>query len=329
MTALSPFRVVAATLLAAPLVLAPATTLAAPAEHSAGTAAAAVAAPTALSARATARTTVRVGSYNVHKDDRRMPWTAKRRDRVARQILGNRFDVVALQETHGMFNFPSLRRKVAHRFAATARCGRVKGTEIRDTRTRILYDRSRYSGSRTISGRILLDRTHAPPSEYACYQLITQKATGAKFLVVSAHLVTGTGRAKDLKRYQETRNLINDALAVRRAHGATWPIVWAGDYNSSGSRRYTFDAPKRAMRQLVGARDAYAVARTRKHGSYNSANQLRRVPWRTHHHVDHVYVSPGIGVSAFRVVVRLSGRLYKTPFASDHNPIRATLRIPY
>ncbi|WP_370615702.1 endonuclease/exonuclease/phosphatase family protein [Mumia qirimensis] len=306
----------------------PGLTSPAPATAATSSTAAAVT-PAAMTTAVRGRTTVRVGSYNVHKDDRFMPWTAKRRDRVARQILRNRFDVVALQETHGMFNFPSLRRKVKHRFAATARCGRIRGTEVRDARTRILYNPSRFSGSREISGRILLDRTHKGASDYGCYQLLTEKATGARFLVASVHLATGATRAMDLRRYRQTRNLINDTLAVRRAHGAAWPIVWAGDYNSSASRRYTFDAPKRAMRQMAGARDAYAVARTRRNGSYNSANQLRPKPWRTHHHVDHVYVSPGIGVSAFRVVIRLDGKRYRTPFASDHNPIKATLRIPY
>ncbi len=292
----------------------------------------ATAAATGTAARAAAasgRTTVRMGSFNIHKDDAVLPWTSKRRNRVASQILGNGFDVIGLQEANGNTIFPSLYRKVKHRFAANARCAKIKGTRVRDARTRILYDRARFTGSRAISGRIRLDRSYAKSADYACYQLITEKATGARFLVVSTHLVNGPGAAKDRRRYRQTRTMIADTLAVRRAHGATWPIVWAGDYNSSGSRKYTFDAPRRAMRQAAGARDAYAVARVRKNGSYNSANQLRRRPWRTHHHVDHVYVSSGVGVAGFRVVVRLKGKLYRTPFTSDHNPIRARLRIPY
>ncbi len=280
-------------------------------------------------AAAAGRTTVRMGSFNIHKDDKVLPWTAKRRARVASQILSNGFDVLALQEANGNTIFPSLYRRVKHRYAANARCAKVKGTRVRDARTRILYDRTRFTGSRTISGRILLDRSYAKSADFACYQLLTEKATGAKFLVTSAHLVNGPGAAKDRKRYRQTQNLIADTLAVRRAHGASWPIIWAGDFNSSASRKYTFDGPRRAMRQGIGARDAFAVARTRKHGSYNSANQLRRRPWRTSHHVDHVYVSPGIGVSRFTVVVRLKGKLYRTPFTSDHNPIRATLQIPF
>lgn len=289
----------------------------------------AAAAPAASAAARTGTTTVRIGSYNVHKDDSTLPWTKARRDRVAAQILHSGFDVVALQEANGNTTFPSLRRKVRHRFAATARCAKVKGTRIRDARTRILYDRRRFSGSRAVSGRVRLDGTYAKTADYACYQLLTEKATGARFLVASAHLVNGRGRAKDRRRYRQTRNLIADTLAVRRRHGDSWPIVWAGDYNSSGAHKYTFDAPRRAMRRLAGARDAYAAAHRREHGSYNSANQLRRRPIRTHHHVDHVYVSPGIRVRAFAVIVRLKGRLYRVPFASDHNPIRATLRIPY
>ncbi|MFD1826972.1 MULTISPECIES: endonuclease/exonuclease/phosphatase family protein [Mumia] len=285
--------------------------------------------PASAEPTATGRTTVRLGSYNVHKDDHVLPWTGKRRNRVASQILRNGFDVIALQEANGNTIFPSLYRKVKHRYASNARCAKIKGTPVRDARARILYDRTRFRGSREISGRIRLDRSYAKSADYACYQLLTEKATGAQFLVASAHLINGPGAAKDRKRYRQTQNLIADTLAVRRAHGASWPIVWAGDYNSSGSRKYTFDGPRRAMRQGAAARDAFAVARARKNASYNSANQLRRRPWRTHHHVDHVYVSPGIGVAGFRVIVRLKGRLYRTPFASDHNPIRATLRIPY
>ncbi|MGH1565452.1 endonuclease/exonuclease/phosphatase family protein [Mumia sp. DW29H23] len=329
MTEISRFSLVltaAATVVAG--LVAPGLTPTAPATAEAATSSALATAP-AAAARVTGRTTVRVGSYNVHRDGHPLPWTAKRRDRVASQILRSGFDVVGLQESNGNTNFPSLYRKVKHRFRSNAQCAKIKGTLVRDARARILYDPTRFSGSHAVSGRIRLDRSYSADADYACYQLLTEKATGAQFLVVSAHLINGPGRAKDLKRYRQTRNLINDTLAVRRAHGATWPIVWAGDYNSSGAHKYTFDAPRRAMRRLAGARDAFAVARVRRYGSYNSANQLRRRPWRTHHHVDHVYVSPGIGVSAFKVVVRLKGKLYRVPFASDHNPVRATLRIPY
>ncbi|MBW9205892.1 endonuclease/exonuclease/phosphatase family protein [Mumia sp. zg.B17] len=325
MTFLSRFPMGVATATAVAVALATPTALAPSAPPSASSATV----QPASQARAAGATTVRVGSYNIHKDAKPLPWTAKRRNRVASQVLRSGFDVVGLQEANGNTNFPSLYRKVKHRFASTARCAKIKGTAVRDARSRILYDRTRFSGSRAISGRIRLDRSYSVSADYGCYQLLTEKATGARFLVASAHLVNGPGVAKDRKRYRQTRNLIADTLAVRRAHGASWPIVWAGDYNSSASRKYTFDAPRRAMRQAAGARDAFAVARTRKFGSYNSANQLRRRPWRTHHHVDHVYVSPGIGVRQFRVIVRLKGKLYRTPFASDHNPVRATLRIPY
>lgn len=282
----------------------------------------------AVATRATGRISVRIGSFNIRKSDSRLPWTASRRDLVAAQIRDNRFDVIGLQEANGNNNFASLYPRVKSAFASTASCAKVRHTTIRDARARILYNPNRFTGSRAMSGRLNLDHSSRPDADLACWQLLTERPTGAKFLVVSAHLDSGSGRAHDNRRYQQAKNVIADVAAIKRRHNATWPVLWPGDFNSSASRRYSYDGPTIAMAS-VGSRDAYAVATKRTNGSYNSANQLSRTPIRTHHHVDHIFVSSGVSVSRFKVVVRLDGRTYRTPFASDHNPIRATVKIPY
>lgn len=281
-----------------------------------------------VTARATGRVSLRIGSFNIRKSDKKLPWTAARRDRVAQQILSNRFDVIGLQEANGNDNFASLYPKVRSRLVSTAQCAKVKHTTIKDARARILFNPSRFTGSHAISGRLNLDHSSRRDADFACYQLLTDRRTGAQFLVVSTHDASGVGRANDDRRYRQLKNLVADVARIQRAHGASWPVLWPGDYNSSASKKYSYDGPRIAMAS-IGARDAYAVAGRRKHGSYNSANQLKRTPVRTHHHVDHIFVSRSVRVSSFKVVVRLKGKHYRTPFASDHNPIRATVSFAY
>ena len=48
----------------------------------------------------------------------------------------------------------------------------------------------------------------------------------------------------------------------------------------------------------------------------------------TRDHVDHIFVDPAITVVQFKVIVSLNGSSYAKPFATDHNPVRATLAIP-
>ena len=50
-------------------------------------------------------------------------------------------------------------------------------------------------------------------------------------------------------------------------------------------------------------------------------------------HVDHIYLDPRITVREWRTMPRFTrdsdgDLMYRTPFASDHNPVRALLTIP-
>jgi endonuclease/exonuclease/phosphatase family metal-dependent hydrolase len=119
------------------------------------------------------------------------------------------------------------------------------------------------------------------------------------------------------------------------------PVVYAGDMNSNknnatyaggydGVRKAFLAAAHvntldRALAAENGDRDqgqAYNVA-------FNSANQGQVTPIKNADHVDAIYTTPDVVTRTWKVVVDLaSPTRYRTPFASDHNPVTAYLTIP-
>jgi endonuclease/exonuclease/phosphatase family metal-dependent hydrolase len=71
--------------------------------------------------------------------------------------------------------------------------------------------------------------------------------------------------------------------------------------------------------------DAQLVAPRRTNLQYNSANQYRRLPPRSGLALDRIYASPGIAVTAWRQVLRLSNGRLLGVIPSDHNPVVADL----
>ena len=92
---------------------------------------------------------------------------------------------------------------------------------------------------------------------FAAYQVLQNKATGAKFLFVAPHLTVNTGRRFDKMRKAETQTMINDANAY--VASSPLPIVYAGDFNSDVTKHHAFDGPGIAMR-AANVDDAFDVA---------------------------------------------------------------------
>ncbi len=160
---------------------------------------------------------------------------------------------------------------------------------------------------------------------------LRDRATRTVFVVVDAHLQPYKGRSKDLMREAQTKKLISD---MARANPNKFPVIYAGDFNSNKSNadqsRYPggFDAP---LKVFTGGRHPRRVRqrrdqRQRGPGTAPTRRSTRRCGTRTTSTTS--TRTAAIEARQFKVIVSIDGSRYATPFATDHNPVRATLRIP-
>jgi endonuclease/exonuclease/phosphatase family metal-dependent hydrolase len=161
----------------------------------------------------------------------------------------------------------------------------------------------------------------------ATYQPLASVRTGARFLFVAVHLVAPKGRSYDQARAEETTSLVGQAQAYAARHGIT-SIVIAGDFNAYPGRRGSSDTPGKVLGNSRFA-DALRVAQSVRNSSYNSINEYKRTPPRRGGSVDHVFVSPGVGVSSWQETLRLSHGQFVGVIPSDHNPVSSTIVLPY
>lgn len=161
-------------------------------------------------------------------------------------------------------------------------------------------------------------------SRWAAYQVLRNRETGTTFLFVSTHLYVVSGATGDAARRDETTSLLKQAAAYAGSKGGL-PIVYGGDFNSHV--RHPLDGPAVAT-DSAGAADAQHVAVHRTLQQYNTANQYLRTPPASGLALDHLYVQPGVGVTAYRQVLKLSGGRFVGVIPSDHNPVVADLLIP-
>ena len=164
-------------------------------------------------------------------------------------------------------------------------------------------------------------------ARFAAYQILEHLQTGARFLALSVHLEPGTGsRSKDVLRQQQTRVLLGRVHAFLA--NQPMPVVYLGDFNSHEKRPNVFDGAGTVMRpaHMSDSDEAAAVTVNR---TLNSSNKyLRRAP-RTSSHVDHVWVTPGVGVRRFEIVAALRSGKFVGIIPSDHNPVAVDVVLPY
>jgi endonuclease/exonuclease/phosphatase family metal-dependent hydrolase len=161
----------------------------------------------------------------------------------------------------------------------------------------------------------------------AVYQLFRVPATGAEFLFVVTHLVTGSSYAGDKSRAIETSNMLRNANAFATNHGVR-SIVYVGDFNSYVGEWHVSDLSGNRMRS-AHVPDGIEVAQSRSRAQFDSINALYRTARRGHGSIDHIYASGGVGVRTWGELLNISSGRFVGTIPSDHNPVWAALTIPY
>lgn len=204
------------------------------------------------------------------------------------------------------------------------------------------FSRSSYKAARSIyykpsrftvldGGWMTLDDRN---KRFATWNLFRDRSTGTAFFVANAHLEPYKGAKLDTMRNKQTLRLIRRIQALN-PHNL--PVVWAGDWNSNKSNANQsaypggFDAPKRRF-AAIDVVNSVEQTPNLVNAELNSANAGIKTPRTSGDHVDAIYVPrQGVSVESWimpaNFVETESGRLYATPFPSDHNPIVARLAI--
>ncbi len=312
---------------------------------------------------------LRVGSFNVQSVglDRtrgeQRPWRV-RRGPVIRQILGERVDVIGVQETNPSRAFASrlvagpnqyldlrngLNRAGGHYALANAagyncvnansnyRCHyRKRGASnseriLYNTRTMTKLYASSMQYSRQGAGHTGL---------HLAWGWFRSKANGHKVLFTSTHLDPAH---REIRRAQ-WRQMIAKIRNIR--HG--YPVIAVGDFNTQKfdpMTREMLPAMRNAgfgdvLNQQFAVNPARGVrARHRINGWMNTYNHLSRnvaaFGYVDRHDkvgngIDYVFASNGLRVPEYKVVVNYNPRTRRVvgTLPSDHNMVRATITLP-
>jgi endonuclease/exonuclease/phosphatase family metal-dependent hydrolase len=274
------------------------------------------------------RTTMRFASYNVCAEHcpRLHSW-AYRVSRVVATIRSRAPDVVTLQETGGGARLSSLTSRMRTAGYARATGGHARWTFYRSATMSRLDHKADALYGRTVvvrygtTGKI----------QYVPIQLLRQRATNARVLVVNYHLQAFDGSTKDRARVSEFKQVSSNIAAFMAANPAI-PVVRSGDFNSllhTNTSRDSDSARWRvyAQAKLDGFKDARATAVTASHRTASSINQVpsdhRRFP--SAFQLDHFFVQRNASVTAFGLLTRDVG--YSSQY-SDHDMIWADVVLP-
>ena len=249
-----------------------------------------------------------------------------RKPNAAKLALLSKPDVIATQESGNDTDFGS-----ALSGYALAKRKSAKSLFYNKTRYNLLH-----------SGWVMLrDVPNSTVNRYAVWAELEDKATKTRLFAFGPHLTSGKGKENDVLREKETRVLI---AAVDKYNPYGFPTVFAGDFNSNPDNanqskyRGGYDAPTKVFAEhTIDDTKALAADKDETHANFNSYNGGAPVgERRSGQHLDRIFAdngrfAPQIAVSEWEVVVDLmttDGETYVTPFASDHNPVRAKLTIP-
>jgi endonuclease/exonuclease/phosphatase family metal-dependent hydrolase len=164
-------------------------------------------------------------------------------------------------------------------------------------------------------------------SRYAAYQIMQNRHSGARFLFTSVHTIYGTGSVTyDDQRQREVSSFLSQAKAYAAAKHV--PVIYGGDFNSDNSPSESYDAAGRVMAAAKIA-DARLVAQSLTNSQYDSANDYLRTPPAYGLSIDHFYAPAGTAIYSWRLVLNLSHGAFVGTIASDHNPLYASIVVPY
>ncbi|MEV0614728.1 hypothetical protein AB0I81_15465 [Nonomuraea sp. NPDC050404] len=200
------------------------------------------------------------------------------------------------------------------------------------------YDASRYSHLDTRGRELPHDLFWLPDSteiygKTMTWNVLREKATGARLVVVDMHLEyrangatdpNGWTKNWDQVRYGDARRTAEE-LVLHNPETRKLPIVFAGDMNS-GSAAEAASAVDAFSD--VGFVDAHAVAERRAGDEYASFNG-GKIPLPAGEKIDHIFVRKGTQVRRWTQIpqtLQTSGAVDEL-LRSDHNMSYADLRL--
>jgi endonuclease/exonuclease/phosphatase family metal-dependent hydrolase len=203
--------------------------------------------------------------------------------------------------------------------------------------TKLAYDTSRFDMAAGDHGAVALTAGVSDTQKWAVWAILTDKLSGKKLFVVSAHLVAGS-------EWQELRRVQTGEVVemVKALNTENLPVVIAGDFNSGRDYKPTnvvYDVLTGAgySEPLGNTNNSWTVARTataehRVGLDYNTFNNFdtyaRRSKYDNGSAIDYIWHSPKIrvAISAVAVDVDTAGRFVDV-IPSDHNMLTATIHL--
>ena len=161
--------------------------------------------------------------------------------------------------------------------------------------------------------------------EYAAWQELTNRATGARFLFASVHLTPGGSAADDSARQSQTRSLLSQGTAKSRA--ARVPLVYGGDFNVD----QTASGADTASAVMAGGAidNARLVAQAYTNSQYDTYNNYLRSPPAYALSIDKIFAPAGVAAYSWREILNLAGGKYVGTIPSDHNPLYSLVVVPH
>jgi endonuclease/exonuclease/phosphatase family metal-dependent hydrolase len=314
---------------------------------------------------------VRVGSFNAvtasgdRTEGSRLPW-ADRRAPIVSDILGEKVDVIGVQEVNQSYTLASRMVSGANQFLDLKNgLNEAGGTyaitnensyncENSTTSYKCVYRyRGASGGDRIYYNTSTLTRisqgayayptqnVNTPTVTYAlAYAVFQVKATGARFLFTTTHL-DPPDRTVRVAQWHELITKVNQLKG-------SLPVVNVGDYNTQ-----KFDTICETMLPAMKAagygdvlNQSYATnpvahprARTSINGWINSNNRWNRdtttysYPYnhtKTGNSIDWIFASNALPVKEFKMVLDYDPVTLQVrgTMPSDHNMVRATLTLP-
>jgi hypothetical protein len=162
---------------------------------------------------------------------------------------------------------------------------------------------------------------------FAVWQVLQNRHTGARFLMVANHTVTHLGAAYNRMRTLETRRTVAGVARINATRG-NLPVVYAGDWNSPDHNARANNGPRSVMASIRAA-DTFDAAQAHVRANYRSMNHYARIPPTGEYHIDRVFAGPGAAVRTWRQLLKISHGRFVGTIPSDHNPVMSDLVIRY
>ncbi|MFY0408749.1 endonuclease/exonuclease/phosphatase family protein [Solicola sp. PLA-1-18] len=281
---------------------------------------------------ATAPQSLTVATFNVEKAKTaggRRSWKPRRKT-VLDLLRRTKADVVVLQEANASnyrirngtpvltpSKFPAgwLAAKAGYRVVPHGRSDGVRHPEV--SGPHILYNPNRLS----------VDMSGRGPAYSASVRdaVMTDRKSGRRFRLVGVHLANASRDRTGEEHRLRNLKLLDDDSAKRDEVTQRLPAIYLGDFN-------TFRAvdPPLVTRELRhrGLVDSVTVAKKRLNHRINTYNGLRRDVAKSGRRIDQIWVPRGTAVHRWHQLVNVTKGRYVGTFASDHNPVLATIRLP-